>query len=208
MLFGLCLLIGTLIASGGRFSDVALTRDGFTTTPALALVGWLGFINAALFLFNIVPAFPLDGGRIARALIWWRSGDRNRATRATGRAGQGFALALAAVGLWGLASGSSFGLITIVLAFFLYQAAGAAVVMLASLVKVTVNGLLAWPLAATTKGEVRVWEEPLVPVAKFQMTALGVEARHPVCVVLRALVVYPVAYVVLVGSWTAVIVTG
>ena len=45
-----------------------------------------------LFVFNIVPAFPLDGGRIARALIWWRTGDRNRATRATGRSGQAFAL--------------------------------------------------------------------------------------------------------------------
>src|SRR5690348_4635955 len=127
VLFGVCVGLGTLIASTGRFGDVALTREGFTTTPALALVGWLGFINAALFLFNIVPAFPLDGGRIARALIWWRTGDRNRATRATGRSGQAFAVLLGAVGLWGLATGSSFGLITMVLAFFLYQAAGAAV---------------------------------------------------------------------------------
>jgi Zn-dependent protease len=126
VLLALCAGAGTLVASFGRFVDVALTRE-VAATPALALIGWLGFINAALFLFNIVPAFPLDGGRIARALIWWRTGDRNRATRATGRAGQAFALLLAAVGLWGLASGSSFGLITIVLAFFLYQAAGAAV---------------------------------------------------------------------------------
>jgi Zn-dependent protease len=128
VLFGACVGLGTLIASSGRFSDVALTRDGFTTTPALALVGWLGFINAALFLFNIVPAFPLDGGRIARALIWWRTGDRNSATRVTGRSGQAFALLLAAIGLWGLVTGSSFGFVTIVLAFLLYQAAGGAVV--------------------------------------------------------------------------------
>ncbi len=67
--------------SSGSFTDVALPRQGFTTTPALALIGWLGFINAMLFVFNIVPAFPLDGGRIARAAIWWRTGDRNRATR-------------------------------------------------------------------------------------------------------------------------------
>ena len=91
---------------------------------------WLaGFINGILFLFNIVPAFPLDGGRIARAVIWWRTGDRNRATHATGRAGQGFALLLGLVGLWAFAtSGASFGLLTMLLAFFLYQAAGAAVV--------------------------------------------------------------------------------
>jgi Zn-dependent protease/CBS domain-containing protein len=129
VLFGLCLAAGTALASSGRFTDVALTREGFITTPALALVGWLGFINAALFLFNIVPAFPLDGGRIARAVIWWRTGDRNRATLATGRSGQVFALALGLVGVWAFASkGSTLGLITMVLAFFLYQAAGAAVV--------------------------------------------------------------------------------
>jgi Zn-dependent protease len=128
-LFVLCLAGGTAIASSGRFTDVALTRQGFITTPALALIGWLGFINGVLFLFNIVPAFPLDGGRVARAAIWWRTGDRNRATHATGRSGQAFALAIGLFGLWGFASnGSSFGLLTMLLAFFLYQAAGAAVV--------------------------------------------------------------------------------
>jgi Zn-dependent protease len=127
LLFAICLAVGTLIASSSRFTDVALTREGFTTTPALALIGWLGFINAWLFVFNIIPAFPLDGGRIARALIWWRTGDRNRATLIAGRSGKVFAIALALFGLWALASSSSLGLITIVLAFFLYQAAGAAV---------------------------------------------------------------------------------
>ncbi len=127
-LLGLCVGAGALVASGERFTDVALTREGFITTPALALIGWLGFINAMLFLFNIVPAFPLDGGRIARALIWWRSGDRNRATLITGRMGQGFALALGIFGLWAFASGGDYlGLVTLVLALILYQAAGAAV---------------------------------------------------------------------------------
>jgi Zn-dependent protease len=129
LLFGLCLGAVYVLASSGTVSDVALTRAGVKTSPVLALIGWLGFINAALLVFNIVPAFPLDGGRIARALIWWRTGDRNRATHATGRSGQAFALALGLLGLWSFAGGgSSLGLITMLLAFFLYQAAGAAVV--------------------------------------------------------------------------------
>ena len=129
LLFGLCLAAATVLASGRTVTDVVLSREGFSTTPALALIGWLGFINAALLVFNIVPAFPLDGGRIARALIWWRTGDRNRATQWTGRSGQAFALALGLFGLWAFASGgSSVALITILLAFFLYQAATAAVV--------------------------------------------------------------------------------
>ena len=64
---------------------------------------------------------------MAHAAIWWRTGDRNRATHVTGRTGQALALVLGAWGLWGLSRGASFALLTLVLAFFLYQAASAAV---------------------------------------------------------------------------------
>jgi Zn-dependent protease/CBS domain-containing protein len=127
-LFLLCLLAIVVLAHSGTVSDVALASTNTGTTPALALLGWLGFVNAALFLFNIVPAFPLDGGRVARGLVWWRTGDRNRATQATGRSGQAFALLVGLFGLWQLTSNDSFlGLLTMLLAFMLYQAAGAAV---------------------------------------------------------------------------------
>ncbi len=69
------------------------------------------------------------------------------------------------------------------------QAAGVVDAMVASLVKVTVNGLPVWPLAATVSGVLKVCEVPLVAVAKFQPTPLGVAARHPVWVVVNALVV-------------------
>ncbi|HEX3510197.1 MAG TPA: site-2 protease family protein [Solirubrobacteraceae bacterium] len=128
LLFGIFLGLGELLASGGQFAEVAATTGSRTATPLVALVGWLAFVNAMLFVFNIVPAFPLDGGRIARAVIWRRTGDRNRATRATGRAGQGFAIIVGLFGLWAAASGSIVAIFTVVLAFFLYQAAGAAVV--------------------------------------------------------------------------------
>lgn len=124
--FVLCSIAAGAIA-GRHFNDALLAREGFTTTPALALLAWLAFINAALFLFNIVPAFPLDGGRIARAAIWWRTGDRNRGTRITGRAGQGFAMVLGLLGLLALLNGDGFGLFTLVLGLILYQASGGAV---------------------------------------------------------------------------------
>jgi Zn-dependent protease len=128
LLLLICGAAGEAVSSGHPFTDT-LTKEGFTVTPGVALLGWLAFVNGALFLFNIVPAFPLDGGRIARAAIWRVTGDRNRATSATGRAGQALALALGALGLVGFSRGSSFfDLLTILLAFFLYQAAGAAVV--------------------------------------------------------------------------------
>ncbi len=162
VLFAICLGVGTLLASSGQFTNVALTREGFTTTPALALLGWLGFINALLFVFNIIPAFPLDGGRIARAAIWWRTGDRNRATVVTGRMGQGFALL---VGIFGVAefanSGSSFDLLTLVLAFFLYQAAGAAVV----------QGALARRIQHVTVGDIMDREPVTVPAGASLLDA-------------------------------------
>ncbi len=117
------------LASTGTVSEVALAREGDKATPVLALLGWFGFVNAALLVFNVVPAFPLDGGRIARAVIWKLTGDRNRATQATGRSGQAFAGVLGLFGLWVFVTGGGFvGLVTMLLAFFLYQAAGAAVV--------------------------------------------------------------------------------
>jgi Zn-dependent protease/CBS domain-containing protein len=121
-----CALAGGLIAPGGHFAEVA-TNESVRPTPVLLWLSWVAIVNAFVLLFNLIPAFPLDGGQIAQALIWWRTGDRNRATRWTGRAGQGFALAFGALGLAGLANGDSFGLFTMVLAFILYQAASGAV---------------------------------------------------------------------------------
>ena len=123
----LCVLAGRLLSGSGHFFEVAVGSGGVRATPALVWLSWVATINAFVLVFNMIPAFPLDGGRIAHAAIWKRTGDRNRATRFTGRAGQGFALLLGAVGLWALASGGSFGVFWLLIAFFLYQAAGAAV---------------------------------------------------------------------------------
>jgi Zn-dependent protease len=124
-----CIVAGRLLTDSKTFFELAVAEENARATPALVWLSWLATINMLVLVFNLVPAFPLDGGRIAHAAIWWRTGDRNRATRATGRAGQGFALALGALGLWRLARGDgSLGLCCILLAYFLYQAAGAAVV--------------------------------------------------------------------------------
>ena len=122
-----CAVIGTLVAGSHRFADEALLRSGTRPSPGLALLGWLASINTLLLVFNIMPAFPLDGGRLARAAVWARTGDRNRGTRATGRAGQAFAIILGGLGLFSLANGGA-GLLLLVLAWFLYQSAKVAVV--------------------------------------------------------------------------------
>jgi Zn-dependent protease len=122
-----CVVAGRVVAGNSKFFEVAVARRGVHATPALVWLSWLATINALMLVINLIPAFPLDGGRIARAAIWRVTGDRNRATKATGRAGQVVALALGAAGFWLLSMGQGAALLTIVLSFILYQSATAAV---------------------------------------------------------------------------------
>ena len=122
-----CTLAGQLATNSSHFFEAALATGGVHATPALVWLSWVATINALVLVFNLVPAFPLDGGKIAHAAIWWRTSDRNRATHVTGRMGQGFALLVGLFGLWGLAQGGTGGLLALLLAFFLYQSASVAV---------------------------------------------------------------------------------
>jgi Zn-dependent protease len=122
----LCTVFGTAISSSDEFLDaVRLTSD---PSPGLALLGWLALVNSFLFVFNLVPAFPLDGGRIARAVAWKLTGDRNRATRFSARLGQTFSYVLIGGGIYLLIQSDPYsGLWFIVLGWFLGQAATGAV---------------------------------------------------------------------------------
>ena len=62
------------------------------------MVAWLASINVLVLVFNLIPAFPLDGGRIARAIAWRLTGDRNRATRFAATLGRGFSYLLIGLG--------------------------------------------------------------------------------------------------------------
>ena len=77
---------GALAALGVTDFGEALTLSFVTTTPAKGLVSWLAGINLVVLVFNLIPAFPLDGGRIARAIAWKVTGDRNRGDARRGRA--------------------------------------------------------------------------------------------------------------------------
>jgi Zn-dependent protease len=125
----LCAGLGTLLVGWNEFLDAALLRTGVDVTPGLLLLSWLGSINAAVFVFNLLPAFPLDGGRIARAIVWRVTGDRLRSTRIAANLGQGLAYILIGFGLYlALLSSAAFsGLWLAVLGWFLLQAARGAV---------------------------------------------------------------------------------
>jgi Zn-dependent protease/predicted transcriptional regulator len=68
-------------------------------TPLHAMLMWLGFINIGLGIFNLIPGFPLDGGRVLRAAVWWVTGDANRSTRIAAGAGRLVAFSFIILGL-------------------------------------------------------------------------------------------------------------
>ncbi len=124
-----CTAIGVLI-DGNTFFDLTVfeTTTG-NESAAMALLAWLATINAFLFVFNLIPAFPLDGGRIFRSILWAITGQKAPATRWAGRTGQVFAYAMGGFGLYLILRGNAAnGLWLAVLAMFLGQAARGAVV--------------------------------------------------------------------------------
>jgi Zn-dependent protease/CBS domain-containing protein len=73
------------------------------------IFGYLGIINWALAGFNLIPAFPLDGGRILRSILWWRKKDLRWATRIASRMGEIFGFTLIFLGVFSIFRGSFVG---------------------------------------------------------------------------------------------------
>ena len=91
---------GILAAGAGNFKDAMLVEGTADTSGVLAMVAWLASINLLVLVFNLLPAFPMDGGRIARAIAWWRTGDRASATRFAATLGQVFAYLFIGAGIF------------------------------------------------------------------------------------------------------------
>jgi Zn-dependent protease/CBS domain-containing protein len=70
------------------------------STPVGAVLHWLGYINVALAGFNMIPGYPLDGGRVLRAVIWWITGDLFRSTRLASQVGQAVAFIFILFGVY------------------------------------------------------------------------------------------------------------
>jgi len=94
-----CAAAGLLLSGAHDLKNAALTNGQANTTGLAALIAWLGGINLLVLVFNLVPAFPLDGGRVTRAIAWWRTGSRTSGTRFAATLGEWFGLLLILAGL-------------------------------------------------------------------------------------------------------------
>lgn len=98
LIAAVCVGAGAVV-EGNAFWEVSSFDEGAAVSGPVAVLAWLANINAAILVFNLLPAFPLDGGRIARAAAWRLTGNRERATGFAARLGQGFAFLFIAGGI-------------------------------------------------------------------------------------------------------------
>jgi Zn-dependent protease len=129
----LILAVGLLGAAYGLNPGPSSSLEPLTLAagmePWLFALTTLGWINVFLLFFNLIPAYPLDGGRIARAIAWKITGDRNRGTRFSARLGQAFSYILMGLGIFLLVRGDAgSGIWWILMGWFLGQSATGAVV--------------------------------------------------------------------------------
>ena len=95
-------------------------------SPLTSVLVWLGYINVVIAVFNLIPGFPLDGGRVLRAAVWRATGDANRSKRIAARIGQIFAVILLTIGFLRFFSGGGLdGLWLVLVGWFLLEAARA-----------------------------------------------------------------------------------
>src|SRR5262249_55878855 len=101
-----------LIAGVGRLTSLGVAALAFGLsglTQAWPLIegvfGWLTFVNLALAAFNLVPAFPLDGGRLLSSFFWWRQGSRQRGVHSAVRIGRVLAYVMIGIGVLELFTG-------------------------------------------------------------------------------------------------------
>ncbi len=115
MLGGLCL---------GAARWCGWTPGATAATPFVAMLVWLGYINLGLGIFNLIPGYPLDGGRVLRAALWWKTGNADQSTRLATRIGEGVGFAFIAFGMMQVFGGAGLnGLWIAFIGWFLMQAA-------------------------------------------------------------------------------------
>ena len=124
-----------LITVVGPLTSLAIAAVGFGLSVGLTAIGasalitnlvsWLAILNLILGVFNLIPAFPLDGGRLLSSMIWWRTGSRQRGTHGAVRVGRVFAALVIAAGVLEIVAGGFLSGVWLgFIGWFLFSAGG------------------------------------------------------------------------------------
>jgi Zn-dependent protease/CBS domain-containing protein len=116
--------IVSVVLAAGLYLLTLLGQHAHWPIPITAVTGYLALINIVLAIFNLIPAFPLDGGRIFRAILWWIKKDSAWATKISSQTGSGFGMILVFFGIFSLITGNFItGVWFVILGLFLQRAA-------------------------------------------------------------------------------------
>lgn len=136
-------IAGPLASGAIGLACLGAAASGLLPRVASEPLSWLGRVNVGVALFNCLPGFPLDGGRITRALLWSLNGDANRSTVTAARLGRAIAyLFIGGGGLLAVSGNIGNGIWTAFIGWFLLDAAGA------SVVQATLRGVMKGSVAA------------------------------------------------------------
>ena len=167
------------------FGVVALLLPSSTPVAMRALVEYQVFVNGLILVFNLLPAFPLDGGRVLRSLLWRRSGDIGKSTDTAASVGRAFGYLMIVLGGLEFLGGAPEGLWLALIGFFIVMAAGAQAVgaqVQAALSGVTADELMSTPavsipehasLAHAAEAYFRPYRYNAFPVTDEQGHAIG-----------------------------------
>lgn len=101
--------IASVLIGLGLYGIAAASQGVIFSRPIFGIISYLAFINIILAAFNMVPAFPLDGGRVLRSILWNWKNNLRRATRISSAIGSGFGILLIVLGIFAFISGNFVG---------------------------------------------------------------------------------------------------
>jgi Zn-dependent protease len=116
-------LAGPAVTAVLAAAFVAAGQIAVLPDAVAAVLEWLGWTNLVLLAFNMIPALPLDGGRVLRSILWGLSGNLLKSTRVASRVSQALAVVLIVVGFAGLLAGAFGGLWLAFIGWFTFSAA-------------------------------------------------------------------------------------
>jgi Zn-dependent protease len=121
--------VGLAVAGADGFREAALVEGDANVSGVMAMIAWLASINLLVLIFNLLPAFPMDGGRVVRAIAWRRTGDRTAATRFAAGLGRIFGYVFIGGGILMVFNGYLFGGVWLVLIGFVINSSARAASM-------------------------------------------------------------------------------
>jgi Zn-dependent protease len=161
------------------FAGLATVATSLEASVLVILAGTLSILNFLIAVFNMLPGYPLDGGRILRAYLWRSGRDMNEATILTGRCGQAIAAVLVALGLAVVILRQEFftGFWAVLVGLFLYDSAKGIIAEVNKLKRRIVDDVMMLPMAVDPEMNVQDFVDDMLPLSRQAIFPVAADRR-------------------------------